>query len=209
MPNPGDPRPVALADIAARQDISLSYLEQLFAKLRRGGLVTSVRGPGGGYRLSRPSGELRIADIILAVDEPIAATRCKTGSTKGCTKTGARCVTHDLWEELGQQIHVFLSSVSAGRCGGAPGAGPFQTLQRHQCSDGRRNRGRLKSTKVMHYLDHNATSPMRPESLSAVTHALGVGGNPSSIHANGRAARAIVEDARERVAALAGAKASM
>ena len=108
----GEPRPVALADIAARQDISLSYLEQLFAKLRRGGLVTSVRGPGGGYRLSRPSGELRIADIILAVDEPIAATRCKTGSTKGCTKTGARCVTHDLWEELGQQIHVFLSSVS-------------------------------------------------------------------------------------------------
>ena len=59
-----------------------------------------------------PVGELRIADIILAVDEPIAATRCKTGSAKGCTKTGARCVTHDLWEELGQQIHVFLSSVS-------------------------------------------------------------------------------------------------
>lgn len=105
-------RPVALADIAARQDISLSYLEQLFAKLRRGGLVTSVRGPGGGYRLSRPSSDLRIADIILAVDEPIAATRCKPGASKGCTKTGARCVTHDLWEELGQQIHVFLSSVS-------------------------------------------------------------------------------------------------
>jgi Rrf2 family iron-sulfur cluster assembly transcriptional regulator len=105
-------KPVALADIAERQDISLSYLEQLFAKLRRGGLVTSVRGPGGGYRLSRPSNELRIADIIVAVDEPIAATRCKTGSAKGCTKSGARCVTHDLWEELGQQIHVFLSSVS-------------------------------------------------------------------------------------------------
>src|SRR5580765_1208676 len=105
-------RPVSLADIAQRQEISLSYLEQLFAKLRRGGLVKSVRGPGGGYRLSRPSGELRIADIILAVDEPIAATRCKTGSAKGCTKTGARCVTHDLWEELGQQIHIFLSSVS-------------------------------------------------------------------------------------------------
>ena len=107
-----DAKPVALAEIAERQDISLSYLEQLFAKLRRGGLVTSVRGPGGGYRLSRPSAELRIADIIVAVDEPIAATRCKTGSAKGCTKTGARCVTHDLWEELGQQIHVFLSSVS-------------------------------------------------------------------------------------------------
>ena len=108
----GQARPVALADIAERQEISLSYLEQLFAKLRRGGLVTSVRGPGGGYRLSRPSAEVRIADIIVAVDEPIAATRCKTGSAKGCTKSGARCVTHDLWEELGQQIHVFLSSVS-------------------------------------------------------------------------------------------------
>jgi len=105
-------KPLALADIAQRQDISLSYLEQLFAKLRRGGLVTSVRGPGGGYRLSRPSGELRIADIIVAVDESITATRCKTGSAAGCTKSGARCVTHDLWEELGQQIHVFLSSVS-------------------------------------------------------------------------------------------------
>ena len=108
----GAERAVPLQEVARRQEISLSYLEQLFAKMRRAGLVSGVRGPGGGYRLSRPSGELRIADIILAVDEPIAATRCKTGSTKGCTKTGARCVTHDLWEELGQQIHVFLSSVS-------------------------------------------------------------------------------------------------
>src|SRR5690348_850787 len=70
-------RPVSLAEISGRQEISLSYLEQLFAKLRRGGLVSSVRGPGGGYRLSRPSDEVRISDIILAVDEPIAATRCK------------------------------------------------------------------------------------------------------------------------------------
>ena len=110
--NEGGTRPVSLAEIAKRQEISLSYLEQLFAKLRRGGLVRSVRGPGGGYRLSRPAAELRIADIILAVDEPIAATRCKTGSPLGCTGTTTRCVTHDLWEELGRQIHVFLSSVS-------------------------------------------------------------------------------------------------
>src|SRR6201992_3703491 len=89
-------RPVALADIAERQEISLSYLEELFAKLRRGGLVTSVRGPGGGYRLSRPSAEVRIADIIVAVDEPIAATRCHPGSPLGCTGTATRCVTHDL-----------------------------------------------------------------------------------------------------------------
>ncbi len=110
--NDGGAKPVSLAEIARRQEISLSYLEQLFAKLRKGDLVKSVRGPGGGYRLARPAGELRIADIILAVDEPITATRCREGSPKGCTGTGGRCVTHDLWEELGRQIHVFLSSVS-------------------------------------------------------------------------------------------------
>jgi len=108
----GATRPLSLAEIAKRQEISLSYLEQLFAKLRRGGLVRSVRGPGGGYRLSRPAAEMRIADIILAVDEPMTATRCEPGSPKGCTGTTTRCVTHDLWEELGRQIHVFLSSVS-------------------------------------------------------------------------------------------------
>lgn len=107
-----DTGPVSLSDIAARQDISLSYLEQLFAKLRRQGLVVSVRGPGGGYRLSRPPAELRVADIILAVDEPIGATRCKPGSPRGCTGSASRCLTHDLWEELGRQIHIFLSSVS-------------------------------------------------------------------------------------------------
>ena len=106
-------RPVSLADIAQRQEISLSYLEQLVrqAAARRPGQERAR--PGGGYRLSRPSpASLRIADVILAVDEPIAATRCKPGSAKGCTGQGARCVTHDLWEELGRQIHVFLSSVS-------------------------------------------------------------------------------------------------
>jgi len=108
----GGTRPVALAEIARRQEISLSYLEQLFAKLRRQNLVRSVRGPGGGYRLSRPSNEVRVADIILAVDEPIRATRCVPGSAIGCTGTTTRCVTHDLWEELGQQIHIFLSSIS-------------------------------------------------------------------------------------------------
>jgi Rrf2 family iron-sulfur cluster assembly transcriptional regulator len=108
----GDAKPVSLAEIAERQEISLSYLEQLFSKLRKGGLVKSARGPGGGYRLSRPAAELRVADIILAVDEPISATRCKPGSPKGCTGTLSRCLTHDLWEELGRQIHIFLSSVS-------------------------------------------------------------------------------------------------
>ena len=108
----GHGRPITLADIATRQDISLSYLEQLFAKLRRGGIVRSVRGPGGGYRLANPTDQTRIADIILAVDEPIKTTRCQTGSSKGCTKDQSRCKTHDLWEELGRQIHIYLSSVT-------------------------------------------------------------------------------------------------
>ncbi len=105
-------KPVSLADIATRQEISLSYLEQLFGKLRRGGLVKSVRGPGGGYLLSRQASQTRISDIVLAVDEPIKATRCNLGSPKGCRSDERRCITHDLWEELGNQIYLFLSSVS-------------------------------------------------------------------------------------------------
>ena len=107
-----DGRPVALADIAERQEISLSYLEQLFAKLRRGGLVRSVRGPGGGYLLSRETADMRISDIIMAVDEPIRATRCSPGVARGCHSDKSRCLTHDLWEELGNQIHLYLSAVS-------------------------------------------------------------------------------------------------
>ena len=107
-------RPVALADIAERQEISLSYLEQLFAKLRRGGLVRSVRGPGGGYLLAHAPDETRISDIILAVDEPIRATRCSPGQPVGCRGNQSRCQTHDLWEELGNQIYLYLSSVTIG-----------------------------------------------------------------------------------------------
>lgn len=104
-------KPVSLSDIAERQDISLAYLEQLFAKLRRGALVESVRGPGGGYLLARAAEEIRVADIIMAVDEPLKVTRCEEFSPKGCVG-GTRCLTHDLWEELGRQIHVFLAAVS-------------------------------------------------------------------------------------------------
>ena len=104
--------PVALAEIADRQEISLSYLEQLFAKLREGGLVKSVRGPGGGYLLAHPQDVMRISDIILAVDEPIRTTRCAANSQTGCRVNKTRCLTHDLWEELGNQIHTYLSSVT-------------------------------------------------------------------------------------------------
>lgn len=105
-------QPITLAEIAERQRISLSYLEQLFAKMRRAGLVTAIRGPGGGYLLAHPAAQTRIADIILAVDEPIRATRCTPGQPIGCRGNESRCMTHDLWEELGNQIYLYLSSVS-------------------------------------------------------------------------------------------------
>ena len=106
-----DGRAVTLGDIAARQGISLAYLEQLFARLRRRGLVKSVRGPGGGYQLAQPAAELRVADIIVAVDEPLKAIRCSSGA-QGCMPGGARCLTHDLWDDLGHHIYDYLASVS-------------------------------------------------------------------------------------------------
>ena len=104
-------RAVALADIAARQEISLSYLEQLFARLRRKGLVRSARGPGGGYRLARAAEATTIAEIVHAVDEPLRATRCLKAE-KGCMKGGAQCQTHALWDEMGSRIEDYLASVS-------------------------------------------------------------------------------------------------
>ncbi len=103
---------VPLADIAERQKISLSYLEQLFARMRRAGLVSGVRGPGGGYRLARPAEATPIADIIDAVDEPIKATRCKDGAAKGCMGRDGRCIAHGLWDELGKRIYGFLAGVT-------------------------------------------------------------------------------------------------
>ncbi|MFK8050342.1 MAG: Fe-S cluster assembly transcriptional regulator IscR [Halioglobus sp.] len=104
-----DSGPVSLADISGRQDISLSYLEQLFAKLRRQELVTSVRGPGGGYRLSRESRDIHVAQIIDAVNEAVDATGC--GGTSDCQQ-GEVCLTHHLWCDLSNQIHGFLSNIS-------------------------------------------------------------------------------------------------
>jgi Rrf2 family iron-sulfur cluster assembly transcriptional regulator len=104
--------PVPLAAVAERQDISLAYLEQLLSRLRKAGLVTAARGPGGGFRLARPAEAMRIADIVLAVDEEIKATRCQAGSPVGCMADKARCLTHDLWEELSRQIILFLNAVT-------------------------------------------------------------------------------------------------
>ena len=101
--------PVTLSDISLRQNISLSYLEQLFARLRRSELVQSVRGPGGGYRLGRDTQKIAVVDIIDAVDESVDATRCQG---QGNCQQGEICLTHHLWEDLSHQIHEFLSSIS-------------------------------------------------------------------------------------------------
>ncbi|MCC0412769.1 Fe-S cluster assembly transcriptional regulator IscR [Pseudomonas aeruginosa] len=101
--------PVSLADISERQGISLSYLEQLFAKLRRGNLVTSVRGPGGGYQLSRHMSGIHVAQVIDAVNESVDATRCQG---QGDCHSGDTCLTHHLWCNLSLQIHEFLSGIS-------------------------------------------------------------------------------------------------
>jgi len=101
--------PVTLAEISARQKISLSYLEQLFGKLRRHQLVESVRGPGGGYCLARDMAQVSVADVILAVDEPIDATQC--GGKENCLDD-QKCITHDLWAALNERIFDYLESVS-------------------------------------------------------------------------------------------------
>lgn len=104
--------PITLADISQRQGISLSYLEQLFSRLRKKGLVDSTRGPGGGYRLSRIADEIAVADVITAVDEKVETTRC--GGLSNC-QDDQQCLTHELWTELSQQIHDFLCGISLGQ----------------------------------------------------------------------------------------------
>lgn len=102
-------KPVSLAEISERQDISLSYLEQLFSKLRKQGLVKSMRGPGGGYRLSREPSKIAMSEIILAVDENVDLSKC--GGLGNCTKNG-HCLTHDLWMDLSHRIQSFLDDIS-------------------------------------------------------------------------------------------------
>ena len=102
-------KPVSLSDISQRQEISLSYLEQLFAKLRKNGLVTSIKGPGGGYVLARSADTVSVADIVDSVDENVDVTRC---SGKGHCQKGAVCLTHQLWSEFSEEIRNYLSGIN-------------------------------------------------------------------------------------------------
>jgi len=103
--------PITLSDISGRQGLSLSYLEQLFSRLRRNGLVSSTRGPGGGYQLGRNPADIQVAEVILAVDEPIDATGCE--GTRSCQQ-GAVCLAHDLWLDLSDSIYKYLNNISLG-----------------------------------------------------------------------------------------------
>ena len=168
--------PVSLSEIAANQRLSLCYLEQLFGKLRRAGIVASVRGPAGGYRLARPASEVAIADIVGAVDEEF----CRAPPEEEAP--AERCRAHAVWDELDRRIDRFLAGVTlADVASGGQGRAPGPI-----------------------YLDANATEPLRPAARAAMLAALDGVGNPSSVHAAGRAARNLLETAREKLAARFG-----
>lgn len=108
----GEAGPVSLSAISVRQGLPLAYLEQLFNRLKKANLVISCRGANGGYKLSRPRQDLRIYDVIAAVDTPLKATRCVDHDTVGCQGTSSRCMTHDLWGELSSVVQGFLQQVT-------------------------------------------------------------------------------------------------
>ena len=105
-------KPVSLNDISLRQNISLSYLEQLFAKLKNGKLVKSIRGPSGGYILEKNPKDIKLSNIIFAVDEKVKTLNCKKESKKGCNGKSTKCITHNLWDDLEQHINTFFENKS-------------------------------------------------------------------------------------------------
>ena len=124
--------PVTLAGISERQKISLSYLEQLFGKLRRRNIVESVRGPGGGYHLARAASEVSVADIVRAVEEPLDSTQC--GGRENC-HGNERCMTHDLWEELNSTVYGFLAGVKLSHLVEKQRTKPVSLVRAHKARD--------------------------------------------------------------------------
>lgn len=183
---------VPLSLVAERQNLPLAYLEQLFVPLRRAGLVDSARGRSGGYKLAKPASEISVAAVMAAVDEETRFTRCSTDDPRCSAATP--CLTHGLWNALSESTTAFLSSVSLAD---VISGGRYAV----QAATARQTSGRV-------YLDFNATAPLRPEAKTAMVAALDAVGNPSSVHAEGRKARSIIETARESVARLVGAKPS-
>lgn len=146
--------PVTLADISQCQGISLSYLEQLFAKLRKHGLVEGVRGPGGGYRLARAADEITVAEIISAVDEQLDTTRC---IGKEDCYSGDRCLTHELWSELSDRLYEFLNDITLAQFVDRPQQKELPVHQHHHMPDSARNdeaRGRSHAVYARAEVEH-------------------------------------------------------
>ncbi|AGK58744.1 Rrf2 family transcriptional regulator [Hyphomicrobium denitrificans 1NES1] len=192
-----DQAAVPLSLVAERQHLPLSYLEQLFVPLRRTGLVESARGRAGGYRLAKKSSEISIAAVMAAVEEVTHFTRCSEDDPRCSVATP--CLTHGLWTALSDATSEFLASISLADV--LPGG---KYAARAAAVSASVSPAAVKRT----YLDYNATAPLRSEAKAAMMAALDVIGNPSSVHAEGRRARGIVESARESVARLVGAKPS-
>lgn len=196
----GTSKSLPLSQIADAQRLPIPYLEQLFLALRRSGLIDSVRGRAGGYRLARDADRITVADVMAAVEEDTQFTRCQDESSGGCL-AGERCITHALWRGLSDATSGYLRSVTladvlAGNMSKQPSKAAAEVVPA------------VKADGARVYLDYNATAPLRPEAKAAMISALDCTGNPSSVHAEGRRARGIVEAAREKVAALVGAKPS-
>lgn len=150
-----DKGPISLADISERQGISLSYLEQLFTKLRRKELVRSTRGPGGGYSLSRDADDIAIAQIITAVDEKMDTTRC--GGLANC-QGDDRCLTHELWSSLSEQIHSFLSGISLGTLTSQEDVQAIASRQSKKCDEQNSTENELGEKESKVTLDRSNTS---------------------------------------------------
>jgi len=186
---------VPLSQIAERQNLPVAYLEQLFVALRRANLVESERGRSGGYRLARLADDINVSDVMSAVEEGTRFTRC-SDTDVGCTKDKP-CLAHGLWTALGDSTTSFLSSVT------------LADVVSGKISEGKRRMPAPSgASRAPVYLDYNATAPLLPAAKAAMVSALDCIGNPSSVHAEGRKARGVIEAAREQVAALVGAKPS-
>ncbi len=186
---------IALSVVAERQSLPLAYLEQLFVPLRRAGLVESARGRSGGYRLAKPAAQVSVAAIMEAVEEDTRFTRCSHNDPRCSAATP--CVTHGLWNALSETTGEFLSSVSLADVIAGGRYSARSKLASFGAKAGKRT-----------YLDYNATAPLKAEAKAAMISALDVVGNASSVHAEGRRARSLIEGARESVARLVGAKPS-
>lgn len=178
----GEDRSISLSEISDLQNISLSYLEQIFAKLKKAYIVKSIRGPGGGYKLTKSPEETNIHTITRAVEEEIKITQCGNSKQKACLPKNVKCMAHHLWDKLEGNITDYLESVTLGDV-----------------------INQLEGEKNI-YLDYNATSPISTSSLRAMNQVFKKPLNPSSVHYYGRAAKSLMEKAREQIAKALGIK---